>query len=84
VHGELSEGRRNRPEVSLSSSLPDEVLVKGDEHLLHRVTANLLDNALKYGGDTPIEVRAERDDDLLRLTFGNGGATIARPGNNAG
>jgi signal transduction histidine kinase len=65
--------------VSFVVQLPDEALVRGDEHLLRRVTANLLDNALKHGDGTPVTVDAKRDGDVLRIAIANGGRSLAPP-----
>jgi two-component system sensor histidine kinase KdpD len=54
---------------------PDLPLIKGDSVLLSQVLFNLLDNAVKYGGDEPINVFARRDgkDVLISVTdLGNG------------
>jgi signal transduction histidine kinase len=69
----------NLPEhrAPLIFRLPDEALIRGDEHLLRRISANLLDNALKYGSGTLIEIEATRDGDTLRLAIANGGGTVA-------
>jgi signal transduction histidine kinase len=58
--------------------LPDEALVRGDEHLLYRITANLIDNALKYGDGTSVEIVAQRNGNSLRLAFANGGRTLSQ------
>lgn len=49
---------------------PDLPLIKGDSVLLSQVLFNLLDNAVKYGGDEPINVYARRDgkDVLISVT----------------
>lgn len=50
-----------RTDEQLASDLPP---VLGDEGALTRVVRNLLDNALKYGGETPwVGVRTRADDD---------------------
>jgi signal transduction histidine kinase len=59
-----------RPEIRIH--LPDEALVRGDERLLGRLIANLLDNALKYGEGAAIDLVARRDDMRLQLTVENG------------
>lgn len=46
-------------ETGIASDLP---LIEGDSVLLGQVLFNLLDNAVKYGGDEPINVYARRDD----------------------
>jgi len=58
-------------------ALPDEALVRGDERLLARVTANLLDNALKYGGGLPIEILARRNAPRVELAVSNAGTLPA-------
>ena len=69
---------REREETkTFSLQLPDEALVRGDERLLARALANLLDNAIKYGDDSPVEVRAERDAANVSLVVSNGGRGIA-------
>lgn len=49
---------------------PDLPLIKGDSVLLSQVLFNLLDNAVKYGGEEPINVYARRDgtDVLISVT----------------
>ena len=41
----------------LRLALAEDVTVQGDEALLGRLAANLVDNAFKYGGDGPVTVR---------------------------
>lgn len=64
------------PRVPVALELPDEALVRGDEHLLRRIVANLIDNALKYGAGTPIEIEAQSEGDTLRLAIANGGQEL--------
>jgi two-component system sensor histidine kinase KdpD len=54
-------------ETGIAADLP---LVRGDSVLLAQVLFNLLDNAVKYGGDEPINVYARRDgqDVLISVT----------------
>lgn len=57
--------------------LPDEALVRGDERLLDRLIANLLDNALKHGDGAGVELAARRSDGALHLTVESGGSLPA-------
>lgn len=54
-------------ETGIASDLP---LIRGDSVLIGQVLFNLLDNAVKYGGDEPINVYARRDgkDVLISVT----------------
>jgi two-component system OmpR family sensor kinase len=57
--------------------MPPEMLMVGDEDLLHRMVLNLLDNAIKYtpsGGR--IEIQLCHDGDSFRLSVGNSGTPI--------
>lgn len=73
VRSQLLEAQRTQQKRQLFSRLPDEALVRGDEHLITRAAANLLDNALKHGDQTPITVEIERDAEVAVLTIANGG-----------
>jgi signal transduction histidine kinase len=53
--------------------LPDEALVRGDERLLGRITANLIDNALKYGAGASVAIDARARDQRLEVTVSNAG-----------
>ncbi|HZI14393.1 MAG TPA: ATP-binding protein, partial [Myxococcus sp.] len=48
-----------------------------DRLRLDQVVTNLLQNALKYGAGTPIEVRVERGPDAARVSVKDGGMGIA-------
>ncbi len=54
-------------ETGIAQDLP---LIEGDSVLLGQVLFNLLDNAVKYGGDEPVNVYARRDgaDVLISVT----------------
>jgi two-component system sensor histidine kinase KdpD len=59
-------------ETGIAADLP---LIRGDSVLIGQVLFNLLDNAVKYGGDEPINVYARRDgkDVIISVTdHGNG------------
>ena len=54
-------------EGHLHSQISHGLLVRGHRQLLSQALANLLDNALKYGGQAPISVRLERQGDVAVL-----------------
>jgi signal transduction histidine kinase len=56
--------------------IPDEALVRGDEELLRRAVANLLENAAKHGDGAPAAVRLIQFGDRLKLSIANGGRPI--------
>ena len=76
IRSELEELRRAHPRRLFSCELPDEALVRGDEHLIRRAVANLLDNAVKYGDHAPIEARLEQSGDDVVLSVANDGLAI--------
>jgi signal transduction histidine kinase len=76
VREQVEEATRNGHTDSFSLLVPDEALARGDEHLLRRSLANLIDNAVKYGGNAPIRVELRRIDDDIVLTVQNGGTGI--------
>ncbi|WP_137128717.1 sensor histidine kinase KdpD [Rhizobium sp. FY34] len=71
VHSTVERTRKYAPghriEAGLAADLP---LIEGDSVLLGQVLFNLLDNAVKYGGEEPIHVYARRDgsDVLISVT----------------
>jgi signal transduction histidine kinase len=67
---------RVRPKQRFDLELPDEALVRGDEELLRRALANLLDNAVKHGDGTQIDISLGRTGDSLALRVANGGQSI--------
>ena len=73
VRDDVAKRQAETASIPIACHLPDEALVRGDERLLGRVIANLLDNAFKYGQGGPVELRARRDDARLQLTIANGG-----------
>jgi signal transduction histidine kinase len=73
LRAQIAERVRERGGTAVETQLPDEALVRGDERLLDRVTANLLDNAMKYGNGRAVEVTAEKDGESLRLKVTNPG-----------
>ncbi|KPF45121.1 sensor histidine kinase KdpD [Rhizobium sp. AAP43] len=71
VQSAVERTRKHAPgrliEIGLAADLP---LIRGDSVLLGQVLFNLLDNAVKYGGEEPINVYARRDgkDVLISVT----------------
>lgn len=71
VQSAVDRTRKHAPgriiETGIAADLP---LIEGDSVLLGQVLFNLLDNAVKYGGDEPINVYARRDgkDVLISVT----------------
>ncbi len=71
VQSAVERTRKHAPgriiETGLAADLP---LIRGDSVLIGQVLFNLLDNAVKYGGDEPINVYARRDgkDVLISVT----------------
>jgi two-component system sensor histidine kinase KdpD len=61
-------------ETSLAHDLP---LIKGDSVLLGQVLFNLIDNAVKYGGETPVSVYAKTDGHEVVLSVTDQGKGIA-------
>ncbi|MGH6861287.1 MAG: sensor histidine kinase, partial [Phyllobacterium sp.] len=54
--------KKLKPGVMIDTSIaPDLAIVSGDSGLLDQVLFNLLDNAAKYGGESPIAVYAKND-----------------------
>jgi len=73
VRAEIAGRRHAGGAPPIRCTLPDEALVRGDERLLARIAANLLDNAVKYGGGLPIDIRAEQHASRLQVTMSNAG-----------
>ncbi len=51
--------------------------VQGDARLLRRMVRNLLENALRHGAGTPVEVRLTRTEELLELEVCDRGPGVA-------
>ena len=62
VHQAVDRAAKYFPEAKIETSLAHDLpLIRGDSVLLGQVLFNLIDNAIKYGGDTPVSVYAKRD-----------------------
>jgi len=66
------------PSASIDVSVAPDLAVLGTRDGLDHVVQNLVDNAIKYGGGTPICVRAERADRRIRLSVADKGAGIPK------
>jgi signal transduction histidine kinase len=71
VRAQLAERAQAQTSFIARCDLPDEALVRGDERLLGRLAANLLDNAVKHGDGGVIELHAELDAGRVHLTVAN-------------
>jgi signal transduction histidine kinase len=80
---DLAEKARDRalalePERVIDVDVPGDVVVPGDEALLSRVLDNLIDNALKYGGEGgPVRLEGRREDGSVLLAVQDRGPGIA-------
>ncbi|MGH9885993.1 MAG: sensor histidine kinase, partial [bacterium] len=73
VRTQVADRSRVEPSFVACCDLPDEALVRGDERLLCRVAANLIDNAVKHGEGGAVELRAGHDAGLIQLSVTNRG-----------
>jgi two-component system phosphate regulon sensor histidine kinase PhoR len=64
------------PTARIEVDVPAELSVLGTRDGLDHVVQNLIDNAVKYGGDTPIAVRAEKVGEHVRLSVRDRGPGI--------
>ncbi len=63
--------------MTLRNCLPENVVALGNRALLYSVLRNLIDNAIKYAGTgTTVEVSAERDDNMWRVTVSDNGKGV--------
>jgi signal transduction histidine kinase len=76
VRNEIAIAEKGRADAQFASDLPDEALVRGEETLIARAIANLLDNAIKHGDDQPIQITMTRDESRVLLQVVNGGLSI--------
>jgi len=76
IRGQTGALRATHPNKRFVLALPDEALVQAEEPLIARALGNLFDNAIKYGDEGAIEVRAERTLESVTVSVANGGAGI--------
>ncbi|WP_313523752.1 sensor histidine kinase KdpD [Shinella sp.] len=71
IHAAVERARKYFPGTVIETGIaPDLPLIEGDNVLLGQVLFNLLDNAVKFGGEEPVNVYARRDgqDVLISVT----------------
>ena len=73
IRTQVADRARVEPSFVARCDVPDEALVRGDERLLCRVAANLIDNAVKHGEGGAVELRAERDAGFVQFSVTNRG-----------
>lgn len=66
------------PAAQIEVDVPVALAVLGTREGLDHVVQNLIDNAAKYGGGTPVAIAARLDGDRVRLTIADRGAGIPK------
>ena len=66
------------PTAQIDIDVAADVTVLGTRDGLDHVVQNLIDNAVKYGGGTPVKVRSERADKRVRLSVTDSGPGIPK------
>ena len=73
---EAAEGRRACGIPVMLDDVPP-LTVQADRELLRRITANLLDNSLKYGGENVrVTISAQKAENLAEIAFADDGAGV--------
>jgi len=79
IDREAAECRRQAElrQVQLNSTVPRDLIIEGDLHLLGRVFANLLDNALRHAGMAgDVVVTSHETDESVEITVSNTGLPL--------
>jgi len=74
---ELYEPVAEEKGVTLTTAIADGVPVAADRQLLGQAVTNLIDNALKYGGGSPIEVAVRRNGVSAEIVVADRGPGVA-------
>src|SRR5919202_1882512 len=69
--------RPQLPESVLLELGPEPVSAAGDADRIQQVLVNLLDNAVKYGDGSPVTVRVDPADGVVRLSVQDGGPGLS-------
>ena len=78
IHGALQRAARYFPGRVIETSIGKNLsLIRGDSVLLGQVLFNLIDNAVKYGGEAPISIYARIDADDVVISITDAGKGIA-------
>lgn len=64
------------PSAQIEIDVPADLAVLGTREGLDHVVQNLVDNAVKYGGDTPVTIRARKKDAHVLLSIADRGPGI--------
>jgi two-component system, OmpR family, phosphate regulon sensor histidine kinase PhoR len=64
------------PQAQIDVEVPADLAALGTRDGLDHVVQNLIDNAVKYGGGTPVHVTAERRDNHVRIAVADTGPGI--------
>lgn len=72
-----AKARKRFPQIELSMRMPNEVaMVPMDEMLIVQVLINLIDNAIRHGGDNHVELSAETEENVVRIIVRDHGRGI--------
>jgi two-component system phosphate regulon sensor histidine kinase PhoR len=66
------------PSAQIDADVPADLAVLGTREGVDHVVQNLIDNAIKYGGGTPVTVHAERVDGHIRISVADSGPGIPK------
>jgi two-component system phosphate regulon sensor histidine kinase PhoR len=66
------------PEAQIDVDVSTDLTVLGTREGLDHVVQNLVDNAVKYGGGTPVQIKAARSAAHIRLSISDAGPGIPR------
>lgn len=78
IHQAVDRARKYLPATDVETSLAQDLpLIRGDSVLLGQVLFNLIDNAVKYGGDGPVSLYAKRDGGEVVISVTDLGKGIA-------
>lgn len=76
VHDAARTTKGVTPSAQIDAEVGNELSVLGTRDGLDHVVQNLIDNAVKYGGGTPVSVRAERTGEHVRISVRDTGPGI--------